>query len=177
MERYAASVSFGHTRQFAMVSGTVECVWGGRKTVLLIDSGSELNLICKSIYDDSGLDIDEDGSRWSLRGIGGTPIALLGCVRDAPVQLAGKNFDHHFFVSSVARGVHDGILGQPWLSFFSAQFDYARDGTTLLRAYPSGSRDGASVTVEICKANHPRNADRLVLTASVEEVADGQDFQ
>ncbi|RDX55393.1 hypothetical protein OH76DRAFT_1338731 [Lentinus brumalis] len=176
LERYAASVSLGNIRQFAMVSGTVECIWGGQKVVLLIDTGSELNLIGKNVFDSSGLGIDEDGARWSLRGIGGSPIALLGCVRDAPVQLAGKNFDHHFFVSSVARGIHDGILGQPWLSFFSAQFDYARDGTALLRAYPSGNRDGASITLEICKANHPRNADRLVLTASVEEVPNDEDF-
>ncbi|TFK79054.1 hypothetical protein K466DRAFT_606439 [Polyporus arcularius HHB13444] len=176
LERYAASVSLGSTRQFAMVSGTVECVWGGQKVVLLVDTGSELNLIGKNVFEASGLGIDEDGSRWSLRGIGGSPIPLLGCVRDAPLQLSGKNFDHHFFVSSVACGIHDGILGQPWLSFFAAQFDYARDGTALLRAYTSGNRDGASVTLEICKANHPRNADRLVLTTSVEEVKDEADF-
>ncbi|RDX40189.1 hypothetical protein OH76DRAFT_1490494 [Lentinus brumalis] len=176
LERYAASISLGNVRQFAMVSGTVECIWGGQKVVLLIDTGSELNLIGKTVFEASGLAIDEDGARWSLRGIGGSPIPLLGCVRDAPVQLSGKNFDHHFFVSSVARGIHDGILGQPWLSFFAAQFDYARDGTALLRAYSSGNRDGASVTLEICKANHPRNADRLVLTASLEEVQDESDF-
>ncbi|RDX42281.1 hypothetical protein OH76DRAFT_1488785 [Lentinus brumalis] len=149
LDRYAASIALADSRH-----------------------GSELNLASQRLYDPKTMNLDEDGSRWTLRGIGGDPIALLGCALDVPVQLGGCNFDHHFFISTSHYGSHDGILGQPWLSFFAARFEYSRDGATMLKVHPSGITDGPSVAVQMCPPRHPRNADRLVLTAAAANGAD-----
>ncbi|KAI0323294.1 hypothetical protein GY45DRAFT_1408148, partial [Cubamyces sp. BRFM 1775] len=174
--RYADAVVLGNTRLFAMASGMVLGIFGGQKVKFLVDSGSELNLISKEIWEKAKLSVDRDGSRWSLRGLGGESVPLIGCCRDAPVQLGGKNFDHHFFVSEADRPQYDGILGQPWLAWYSASIQYTRGGPVFLVAYPSGSREGAFARVQICDAGNPRNADRLVLTAEVEDSHDSQDF-
>nr|AAZ28941.1 Gag [Phanerochaete chrysosporium RP-78] len=173
--RYTSAVSLGVKKSFARVVPIVEGVFGGEKVKFLLDSGSELNLVTRRVWEQTGVPIDEDGKRWSLRGIGGESVSLLGCARDAPVQIGGKNFDHHFFVSTREHGDYDGILGQPWLDWFSADVSYNRGGPTNLVAYPSGDKKGAHTSVEICGAYNPRNADRLILTshAHVEERAAG----
>ncbi|KIP01283.1 hypothetical protein PHLGIDRAFT_39869, partial [Phlebiopsis gigantea 11061_1 CR5-6] len=164
LERYAHAVALGSRKHFAMQSGLVQGNFGSEKVTFLIDSGSELNVIARRVWEQTDVPVDSDGSRWSLRGISGDPVSLLGCCRDAPVQLGGKNFDHHFFVSTREHGPYDGILGQPWLSWFSSDIVYNRGGPTYLRAYPAGDKTGPFASVEICKSNAPRNADKLVLT-------------
>ncbi|KAJ8454791.1 hypothetical protein ONZ51_g12825 [Trametes cubensis] len=141
--RYADAVVLGNARLFAMASGMVQGVFGDQKVKFLVDSGSELNLISRATWEKAKMSVDRDGSRWSLRGLGGENVPLIGCCRDAPVQLGGKNFDHHFFVSEVERPQYDGILGQPWLAWYSASIQYTRGGPVFLVAYPSGSREGA----------------------------------
>ncbi|EKM51436.1 uncharacterized protein PHACADRAFT_129400 [Phanerochaete carnosa HHB-10118-sp] len=166
LEKYASAVVVGARRHFAMTVGLVKGVFGGEKVTFLVDSGSELNLITRRVWEQTETPLDEDGRRWSLQGIGGESVALLGCARDAPVQISGKNFDHNFFVSTREHGAYDGILGQPWLSWFSADVSYNRAGPTYLRAYPSGDKTGAFISIEICQTNHPRNTDRLILTTT-----------
>ena len=178
LQRYASAVAIGAKKHFAMTCGLVKGVFGSEKVTFLVDSGSELNLITRRVWEQTDVAIDEDGQRWSLRGIGGESVSLLGCARDAPVQIAGKNFDHSFFVSTREHGAYDGILGQPWLTWFSTDVSYNRAGPTYLRAYPSGDKTGAFISVEICETNHPRNTDRLVLTSSARiEDADDDDEQ
>lgn len=116
MERYAGAVTLGMRKYFAMQSGLVQGVFGNEKVMFLIDSGSELNIISRRIWEQTKVPVDTDSSHWTLRGIEGKPVLLIGCCRDAPIQLGGKNFDHHFFVSTREHGPYDGILGQPWLS-------------------------------------------------------------
>ncbi|KIP01262.1 hypothetical protein PHLGIDRAFT_80798 [Phlebiopsis gigantea 11061_1 CR5-6] len=174
-ERYASAVALGSRKYFAMQSGLVQGIFGNEKVTFLIDSGSELNIISRRVWEQTNVPVDADGSRWTLRGIGGEPVALLGCCRDAPVQLGGKNFDHHFFVSTREHGPYDAILGQPWLSWFSCDIQYNRNGSTFLRAHTSGDKNGAFASVEICKASAPRNTDRLVLTGNAHE-QDDSDF-
>ncbi|KAI0323387.1 hypothetical protein GY45DRAFT_1406736 [Cubamyces sp. BRFM 1775] len=174
--RYADAVVLGNARLFAMASGMVEGVFGDQKVRFLVDSGSELNLISRATWERANLTVDRDGSRWSLRGLGGENVPLIGCCRDAPVQVGGKNFDHHFFVSETDRPQYDGILGQPWLAWYSASIQYTRGGPVHLIAYPSGSLDGAFARVLICKAENPRNADRLVLTTDAAYSHSPQDF-
>ncbi len=181
LERYANAVALGRGKNYAVPAGLIEGVFGSEKVTFLVDTGSELNLITRRVWEQSEVPIDEDGKRWSLRGIGGEIVPLLGCCRDAPVQIAGKNFDHHFFVSSKEHGAYDGILGQPWLSWFSTSIDSQRGGPTHLHAFPSGDKTGACASVVIVQADHPRSRDRLVLTG--DHVYDGyagsssEDFQ
>ncbi len=165
LERYANAVALGREKNYAVPAGLITGVFGSEKVTFLVDSGSELNLITRRVWEQSEVPIDEDGKRWSLRGIGGEIVPLLGCCRDAPIQIAGKNFDHHFFVSSREHGAYDGILGQPWLSWFSTSIDSQRGGPTYLHAFPSGDKTGACASVVIVQADHPRSRSKLVLTS------------
>lgn len=165
MDRYSHAVAIGARKHYAMAAGLVQGIFGGEKVVFLVDSGSELNLMTRRVWEQTDVRIDEDGKRWSLRGIGGETVPLLGCCIDAPVQLGGKNFDHHFFVSNREHGNYDGILGQPWLNWFSADISYNRGGVTHLRAYVGGDKTASFSSIEIARANNPRNADRLALTS------------
>lgn len=165
LERYTNAVSLRSPSKFyAKATGMVKGIFGGEEVTFLIDSGSELNLITRRVWEQTKVPIDEDGSRWSLKGLGGAPIPLIGCARDAPIQIEGKNFDHHFFVSTQEHGRYDGILGQPWLHWFSADIRYDRLGPTYLQAFPSGDKAGAFISVAITSIADPRNTDKLLLT-------------
>lgn len=174
LDRYANAIVLRRTRLYAMSSGLVHVVFGGQRAVFLVDTGSELNLVSRHLWEASGLKVDKDGARWSLKGLGGEDVPLLGCTRDAPVQLGGKNFDHHFFVCSTDKGRrYDGIIGQPWLKWYAVNVGYSRGGEVTLEAFITGDREGASVSVPIVKAEDPRNFDRLVLTS---QACPGPDF-
>lgn len=166
LERYADAVSLkSPVRCFARTTGIIKGTFGGEEVTFLIDSGSELNLITRRVWEQTNVEIDNDGARWSLRGLGGANVPLIGCARDAPVQIDGKNFDHHFFVSTMEHGRYDGILGEPWLQWFSADIRHDRFGPTYLQAFPSGDKTGAFISVAITDSKDPRNADKLVLTS------------
>ncbi|KAL6299709.1 hypothetical protein BKA93DRAFT_829689 [Sparassis latifolia] len=173
LERYAGAVSLGAKWFFAMACGVVQAKFGTKDVTFLVDSGSELNLVSRRIFDQSGVDIDEDGARWSLRGIYGDPVPLLGCCRDAHIEIHGKRFDHHFFVSRSETGNHDGILGQPWLQWFAARIDYERAGSMTLQAFPSGCKSDESIKIMVVGPDHQRNADRLART-TVTDVPDSE---
>jgi hypothetical protein len=165
VERYANAVALGAKKNFARIVGLVEGLFGREKVTYLVDSGSELNLITRCVWEQAGdLEIDKDSNHWTLQGLGGSPVQLIGCVRDAPIQLAGKNFDHHFFVSSMEHGPYDGIFGQPWLDWFSVDVSYNRGAPTYLQAFSSGDKTGPYISVEICPTDHLCNADQFILT-------------
>ncbi|EMD31014.1 hypothetical protein CERSUDRAFT_100811 [Gelatoporia subvermispora B] len=168
LQRYTSTVSLRSKRFFAMATGFVEARFGGEYVVFLIDTGSELNLISRRVWEQTDVPMDEDGSRWSLRGISGEPVKLLGCCRDAPLEIEGARFDHHFFVSTQETGAHDGILGQPWFHWFSCRVDYDRFGTMEVEAWPSGVKSDKSVKLRAAGIDSTRNADRLVLSAASE---------
>ncbi|KAI0739244.1 hypothetical protein C8Q80DRAFT_1275387 [Daedaleopsis nitida] len=174
LDRYASSLALGFPRTFAMVSGLAKGTFGDQLITFLVDTGSELNLVFFDVWERSKMPMNEDGARWSLKGLGGQPVPLLGCAVDAKVQVGGRNFDHHFFVlSALGNGIYGGILGQPWLAYFAANIQYERSGETVLTVFPSGnSKGGGGVAIAVSPKNHPRNA--LVLTSRVEPPADAQ---
>ncbi|TFY52589.1 hypothetical protein EVJ58_g9929 [Rhodofomes roseus] len=126
IDSYSAALAIGRRRFMAMACGLVQGKFGTELVTYLIDSGSELNLIAQRVYEQAGVELDGDGSRWTLRGIHGAPVSLVGCCRDAPVEVNGARFDHHFFVHPGELGRHDGILGQPWLQWFSSRLEWRR---------------------------------------------------
>ncbi|RDB16195.1 hypothetical protein Hypma_003101 [Hypsizygus marmoreus] len=146
---------------FAMVTGRFRGTFGGATIYFMVDTGSELNLVSSELSARIGLPIDMDGTRWSLKGINGNPVALGGCVRDVPVSIGGHRFDHHFFVSQegVGTGKQDVILGQPWLMWYEASLAYTRKGTMRMRIWQHGDSEDipATVSVTLC------NADALVM--------------
>ena len=101
MIHYASMVKIHPTPQplFAMVTRWFKGKFAGKDVIFMIDTGSELNLMAKEFYDRTGLAIDLDSTRWSLKGINGQPVPLSGCVCDAEIMISGKRFDHHIFVS------------------------------------------------------------------------------
>ena len=138
--------------------------------MFLIDSGSELNLIAKRLFAHSGVAMDEDGSQWTLCGIHGEPVPLVGCCRDAPITLGGTRFDHHFFVHPGEMGRHDGILGQPWLLWFSSRLEYERGGGQDLVVFPGGNVSADPVRVRVAGVANRRNV------SIVEAGSDEEDF-
>ncbi|OSX64611.1 hypothetical protein POSPLADRAFT_1053421 [Postia placenta MAD-698-R-SB12] len=87
LERYAGAVAVGSRRYYAMACGVLEGKFGSEQVTFLINSGSELNLITRRVWEQSGVDMDSDGSRWSLKGINGDPVPLLGDRADEPIKL------------------------------------------------------------------------------------------
>ena len=79
----------------------------------MVDTGSELNLISDELYQQTNLALNVDGAHWSLKGINGGAVPLVGCCRDIPLIRSGHHFDHHFFISKEGTGKQDVILGQP----------------------------------------------------------------
>lgn len=62
----------------ARISGTI----GNRFQVnMLLDTGSELNIMTVSIQEEAGLPIDPSGANWSLRGVSGHTVELVGLRR------------------------------------------------------------------------------------------------
>ncbi|KAF9800796.1 hypothetical protein IEO21_10296 [Rhodonia placenta] len=70
-----------------MACGVLEGKFGSEQETFLIDSGSELNLVTWRVWEQSCVDMDSDGSRWSLKGINGDPVPLLGDRTDEPIKL------------------------------------------------------------------------------------------
>ncbi|THH15646.1 hypothetical protein EUX98_g9432 [Antrodiella citrinella] len=164
MERYVHAIAMGPSPKkfFAMVTGIVKGKFGTEDITFLVDSGSELNLITRRVWEQSHVDLDPDGGRWSLKGVVGEPVHLFGCCRDAPVEIGGMHFDHHFFITPQETGKFDAILGQPWLQYFAARFDYARDSSSMiLEVWPTGAREGKSFRTQLVGSRKHANADSL----------------
>jgi hypothetical protein len=168
-----------------MSTGSFEGNMAGRKVTFMVDTSSELNLMSEEFYRQTSLPLDHDGRRWSLKGINGPAVPLVGCVRNSPVDIGGHSFDHHFFVSSEGTGKQEIILGQPWMLWYAADISYSRSEGVHLHLWASGERRcpkhkhriPPTLSIQLCPVDSPRNADRLILQphthrATTEEVSD-----
>ncbi|KAF8225297.1 hypothetical protein L208DRAFT_1306864, partial [Tricholoma matsutake] len=113
---------------FAMTTGCFEGKIAGRPVIFMVDTGLELNLVSDELYRQTNLPLDVNGARWSLKGINGGAVPLMGCCCDVPLVCGGHHFDHHFFMSREGTGKQDIILGQPWLQWHSVSLLYSRMG-------------------------------------------------
>jgi hypothetical protein len=161
--RYCSTITTDTTQFYAMATGRFEGKLGGVSVTFMADCGSELNIVPIETWEASGLPIDNDGARWRLKGINGNPVPLKGCARNAPVEIGGHRFDHHFFVSNSGVGRQDVILGQPWLQWYAANIAYTRSGIMDLTLFSDGHQQGPSVTIRASAPNNERHADRLVM--------------
>jgi Aspartyl protease len=176
--RYVGAVAVSPNRSFAVTTGRFKGKFADTPVSFMIDSGSELNLIPEEIHNQTQVALDVDGSRWSLRGVHGAAVQLKGCCRDVPITIGGHRFDHHFFVNMVS-GKQDIILGQLWLTWFSAQANYTRESKMDLALWANGDRTGPpTISITLFTPNAPRNQDKLVVMRSrvVEVTDDKQDF-
>lgn len=171
--RYSSAVKVVTTPLFAMTTGRFTGAMAGQDVTFMVDSGSELNLISENLHSRTGVPIDLDGARWSLKGINGGAVPLVGCCREVPVSIGGHRFDHHFFVNS-ETGKQDVILGQPWLQWYTAALLYSRSGSVEMKVWKLGDRETGgrpTLSIRLCTADAPRNSDRLIMNkrATVED--------
>jgi hypothetical protein len=164
VDAYAGAITSPSSRFFAMSTGRFEGTFGGIRVSFMIDSGSELNLVSQNVFEQANLPLDADGTRWSLRGINGDPVPLLGCCRDVPITIGGHHFDHHFFVSSRNNSKTDVIIGQPWLHFYESKIDYIRGGGMDIHLYPDSRDANTCVIIRVAGTDTTRNQEKLVLT-------------
>ena len=171
--RYSSAVKVVTTPLFAMTTGRFSGAIAGQDVTFMVDSGSELNLISENLHSRTGVPIDLDGARWSLKGINGGAVPLVGCCRDVPVSIGGHRFDHHFFVNS-ETGKQDVILGQPWLQWYTAALLYSRSGSVEMKVWKLGDRETGgrpTLSIRLCTTDAHRNSDRLIMNkrATVED--------
>ncbi|KAG7088976.1 hypothetical protein E1B28_012922 [Marasmius oreades] len=168
---------------FAMVTGTLDVQINGVTFSAMIDTGSELNVASVDVPDRASLAVDFEGMNWSLKGIHGRPEQLHGVVIDAPMKLGRHEFPHHIFVSHQKMDKQDIILGQPFLTTYSARIQYHQTGLVNLLLWKD-PEDGkrATLTINLTQANDPRNkttigCPRHSQSARVEEYdSDEQNF-
>jgi hypothetical protein len=160
--RYSNAVHFKPTKKYAMTTGVFKAQLGGATAICLVDCGSELNIFPERMLERTGLALDLEGSRWSLKGVNGGPVALRGVCKDVPLLIGGHNFDHHFFVTREDMESHDCILGQPWIQWFAARIDYHRSGAMKMLLWKDGDRCvPPTLSLSLTKADDPRNVDNL----------------
>jgi hypothetical protein len=74
----------------AMVTAKITVTINGSKPIeMLLDSGSELNIIMQELQEGLGLPMDPSGANWTLRGVSGHPVHLVGVCRNVPVDVGG----------------------------------------------------------------------------------------
>ncbi|KAJ3504975.1 hypothetical protein NMY22_g17741 [Coprinellus aureogranulatus] len=140
---------------------------GGVDVICLVDCGSELNVFSERLLERTGLALDFEGSRWSLKGVNGGPVALRGVCKEVPLIVGGHNFDHHFFITREEMDHHDCILGQPWIQWYAARIDYHRSGAMKMLLWKDGDRSvHPTISLSLTKPDDPRNVDTLNPMAS-----------
>jgi Aspartyl protease len=139
---------------FAMDTGKIVAKTTGQNgtedIILMIDTGSELNLISQDVQGKLNIPIDLDRQNWSLQGINSGPEPPVGCYQNVPIKIGGIRFDHHFFVKKGSFEGHNMLLGQPWLVGVGATIKYG--GTEGnhgmdIQVYEKGNLSRSSVSL------------------------------
>src|SRR5260221_7139161 len=99
----------------AMVTARLNGRIGEQDYMMLVDSGSELNIMTMHQVQELALPIDDSGNSWTLKGISGHMMGLEGICWNVPIKISGIEFLHNFFVTQSNLGNKDMVLGQPWL--------------------------------------------------------------
>ncbi len=72
---------------------------GEHEYKMLIDSGSELNIMTLNQAQELALPIDDSGNSWTLKGISGHMMGLEGICWNILVMIGGIEFLHNFFIT------------------------------------------------------------------------------
>src|ERR1700677_3432614 len=113
---------------------------GNRGYWMLVDSGSQSNVMTLQQAQDLALSIDISGNPWVLKGISGHLITLEGICWNVPIKIGGVLFPHNFFISRTVLGGKDIILGQPWL-LSQMRVDYIYNVGVVLQLWKNGNRN------------------------------------
>ena len=132
-----ANLACPHEYQ-AMVTAHLNGKIGEHEYKMLIDSGSELNIMTLSQAQELALLIDDSGNSWILKGISGHTMGLEGICWNIPVRIGGIEFSHNFFITRTDLGNKDMVLGQPWLFSHSMRINYVHDMGITLQLWEDG---------------------------------------
>src|SRR5258708_27369179 len=130
---------------------------GDIEYLMLVDSGSELNIMTLQQAQDLALPINDSGNSSTLKGISGHTMSLEGICWSVPVKIGGIEFPHNFFITRSDLGNKDMILGQPWLFSHLTRIDYIHDMGVTLQLWENGDRKGRSVLINLPLIKAPRN--------------------
>jgi len=123
---------------WAMVMVCLNRKIGEHDYMMLVDSGSELNIMTLQQAQELALPIDDSGNSWTLKGISGHMMGLEGICWNIPVRIGGIEFSHNFFVTQMDLGNKDMVLGQPWLFSQSIRIDYVHNMGIMLQLWEDG---------------------------------------
>ena len=105
---------------------------------MLVDLGSELNIMMLQQAKELALPIDDLGNTWTLKGVLGHTMKWEGICWNVPIRVGGMEFTHNFFITCTHLGNKDMILGQPWLFLYLTKIDYVHDMGVMLQIYENG---------------------------------------
>src|SRR5258708_32336758 len=83
----------------AMVMVHLSSRIGNQDYMMLVDSGSELNIMTLNQAQELALPIDDSGNSWTLKGISGHMMGLEGICWNIHVMIGVIEFSHNFFVT------------------------------------------------------------------------------
>src|SRR5260370_26357102 len=78
----------------AMVTACLNGCIGEQDYMMLVDSGSELNIMMLHQVQELALPIDDSGNSWMLKGISGHTMGLKGICWNVPVKIGRIEFPH-----------------------------------------------------------------------------------
>src|SRR5258705_4222028 len=140
-----------------MVTACLNRKIGEHNYMMLVDSGSELNIMTLQQAQELALPIDDSGNSWTLKGISGHTMGLEGICWNVPVKIGGIEFLHNFFVMRSNLGNKDMVLGQPWLFSHSTRIDYVHEMGVTLQLWENGDQKGRSILINLPLIKAPRN--------------------
>ncbi|KIK62629.1 hypothetical protein GYMLUDRAFT_58339 [Collybiopsis luxurians FD-317 M1] len=108
---------------FTMVTGVAEITVKGKSIRAMVDTGPELNLISNEAVKATGLAVDLEGMKWSLKGIHSPMQQLRGVVTDAPFP----NWDI--------------VLGQPFFQWYACSIDYLWGGQMKMLLWQDSAKN------------------------------------
>src|SRR5258708_36848167 len=82
----------------AMVTARLNGLIGYQDYMMLVDSGSELNIMTLHQGQELALPIDDSRNSWTLKGISVHTMGLEGICWNVPVKIGGIEFSHNFFM-------------------------------------------------------------------------------
>ncbi|KNF03140.1 hypothetical protein PSTG_03725 [Puccinia striiformis f. sp. tritici PST-78] len=130
---------------YSCALGYVLAKVGEGKVDFMIDSGSMVNVIPRSVAED--LDLEVVQINIPMKGIGGARCEMTGVVENCPINIGQFSGPAHLFVSPKAQ---DCILGQPFLFDYGCTLEYHDEGKTLSFEGSKGRR----VSVPLARIGH-----------------------
>jgi len=135
---------------------TIPVKIGGFVMTALLDSGSEVNLMPLSTFEELGLDIDPNVV-WGIRNADTRSTRLKGVCHEVPIEIGGITGKVHIFITETCG--YDLILGRPWEGAFRAQYKNLDNGSCWVKIF---SQDGNRVAqLMATPPEHPHNRDRV----------------